>query len=220
MGTLLDEIAAAVQHIAEMAGDKPFYIVGASMGGNLALRLAIRHSWQPLHNLTKVIAINPAINPQRTVHALDAQPAYLRYFRTRWLRSLQTKQRFFPQLFRFDELAKIPKVHQMTEWIIERYGEHYGAFSSADDYYRSYSVIGDALKDLAVPTTIITAANDRVVPVVDFYNLAQHPLLDLQIHATGGHVGYMDLFPLRHTLPRLMLAALHTENAMKAPAEQ
>jgi predicted alpha/beta-fold hydrolase len=209
MGTLLDEVATAVQQIAEMAGDKPFYIVGASMGGNLALRLAIRHTQRPLLNLKKVIAINPAINPKRTVHALDAQPPYRRYFRTRWLQSLQAKQRLFPQYYQFDELARIPKIHQMTEWIIEHYGEHYGAFSSADAYYRSYCVLGNAFKALAVPTTIITAANDRVVPVVDFYDLAHHPLLNVQIHATGGHVGYIDLFPLRHSLPRLMLAALH-----------
>jgi predicted alpha/beta-fold hydrolase len=219
MGTLLDEIATAVQQIAEMAGDKPFYIVGASMGGNLALRLAIRHTRQPLPNLKKVIAINPAINPMRTVHALDAQPAYLRYFRTRWLRSLQAKQQLFAQCYQFDNLAKIPKIHQMTEWIIEHYGHHYGAFTSAADYYRSYSVLGDAFKDLAVSTTIITAANDHVVPVVDFFDLARHPLLDVQIHATGGHVGYMDLFPLRHTLPRLMLAALHAEDRVRAHIE-
>jgi len=42
LGTLIDETATAVQRVAEMAGDRPFYIVGASMGGSFALRLAIR----------------------------------------------------------------------------------------------------------------------------------------------------------------------------------
>jgi uncharacterized protein len=213
MGTLFDEIANATQHIAELAGEQPFYIVGASMGGNLALRLAIRHRQQPFHQLHKVIAFNPAISPKQCVRVLDAQPPYRRYFRTRWLRSLRAKQQHFPALYNFAPLEKIWLIHNMTEWVLEHYGSHFGPFNSADEYYQAYSVLGDAFQDLTVPTTIITAANDRVVPVADFYELTPHPLLSLQIHANGGHVGYVDLFPLRHNLPRLLLAALEAEAA-------
>jgi uncharacterized protein len=208
LGTLIDEIAVATQRIATMAGDRPFYITGASMGGNLALRLALRHRQQPFPNLAQVIAFNPAINPLRCVRALDAQRPYLRYFRSRWFASLRAKQRLFPELFNFDELATIPQIHAMTEWLVARYGQHFGNLRNADDYYSRYSVIGDAFHDLSVPTTIITAANDRVVPVEDFYELTPHPLLKLQVHPNGGHVGYVDLFPLEHKLPRLLLHVL------------
>lgn len=208
MGTLLDEIAVATAHVAAMAGDKPFYIVGASMGGNVALRLALRHASQPIHNLSKVITFNPALNPRRCAEALDARPPYLRYFRRRWLRSLRAKQRLFPELYDFTPLEKILSILAMTEWVIGRYGEHFGDLHSADDYFNAYTISRDAFHSLTVPTTIITAANDRVVPVDDFLNLGSHPLLNLQIHENGGHVGYIDLFPLRHNLPRLLMAAL------------
>ena len=89
LGSLIDEAAAATHRVAEMAGDTPFFIVGASMGGNFALRLAAgtasslsttcsawwpsarpstRHrppeNWTPTHCL-------PALLPQ----ALDRIPA-------------------------------------------------------------------------------------------------------------------------------------------------
>jgi predicted alpha/beta-fold hydrolase len=157
------------------------------------------------------VTFNPAINPSQCALALDARPPYRRYFRTRWLRSLRAKQQRFPQLYDFAPLERIFSIRKMTEWVIEHYGQHFGPFNSTDDYFRAHSVLGDAFKDLAVSTTLITAANDRVVPVADFYALAPHPLLNLQIYATGGHVGYVDLFPLRHNLPRLLLAALEAD---------
>jgi len=208
MGTIFDEIVVATQHIAEMAGELPFYIVGASMGGNQALRLAIRHTQTPFHNLAKVVAINPAINPQRCAAALDARPPYLRYFRRRWLASLLAKQRLFPDHYDFTPLRKIPRIQEMTAWVLEHYGEQFGGYRTLEDYFRGYAVLGDAFHDLAVPTTIITSADDRIVPVEDFYALTPHPLLHLEVHDMGGHVGYVNLFPLQHTLPRLMLAAL------------
>jgi predicted alpha/beta-fold hydrolase len=207
MATLLDEIAVATERIAEMAGDRPFYIIGASMGGNLALRLALRHSQQPFHKLHKVIAFNPVLNAKGCARRIDAQPHYLRYFRRRWLRSLLAKQQLFPELYDFTPLRKLPRLIPMTEWLIERYGDRFG-LESADQYFAAYSLSSDAFQSLTVRTTIITAANDQVVPVEDFYALEPHPLLDVHIHSTGGHVGYVDLFPLRHNVPRLLLSAL------------
>jgi hypothetical protein len=211
MGTLFEEVVVATRRIAEMAGERPFYIVGASMGGNLALRLAIRHSRHPFHHLKRVIAFNPAINPKRCAQELDLRPSYLRYFRSRWLRSLQAKQRLFPGSYHFAELEKIPSIYQMTEWLVEHYGQYFGHYQHVDDYFGGHSITGDAFQTLTTPTLIITSANDRVVPVVDFYALQPHPLLTLQIHPNGGHVGYVDLFPLRHTLPGLLLEALRAD---------
>jgi uncharacterized protein len=216
LATLLDEVAVATQHIAQMAGDKPFYIIGASLGGNLALRLALRHRAQPIHNLHRVVAFNPVLNAKHSALRLDAQPAYLRYFRRRWLRSLLAKQRLFPELFDFTPLLKIARMIPMTEWLIRHYGGNFPTIRSADDYFAAYSVSNAELQGLTVPTAIITAANDQIVPVADFYELDPHPLIDLQIHTTGGHVGYVDLFPLRHTLPRLLLAALRASKAGSA----
>jgi predicted alpha/beta-fold hydrolase len=88
---------------------------------------------------------------------------------------------------------------------------HYSDFADADDYFGQYSVLGDALEDLAVPTTILTAADDPVIAVEDFENLSPSPLLDLKIQPFGGHVGFVDLWPLRHLLPEMVVAELQRD---------
>lgn len=209
LGVLIDEAAAVTHQIARMAGDAPFYIMGGSMGGNFALRLARRHTEEPFHNLRRVIAVCPAVNPARATDAMDARPAMRLYFRRRWLRSLRAKQRLYPQLYDFTALEEIPRVRDMTEWLLQRYG-HLARqdFRTADDYFAAYAVPHHALNDLRVRTTIITAMDDPVIPVVDFYALAPHPLLDVQIHETGGHMGFVDAMPVRHRLPDLVMAEL------------
>lgn len=207
LGTLLDETVTAVQRVAELAGDKPVFLVGPSMGGNFALRVAAAHTARPIPNLRKVVAISPAINPGRSTDQIDRQPMFHVYFRRRWLRSLLVKQQLFPELYQFDPICAISSLRAMTEWLVTRYA----GYESSDAYFAAYSVLNGALAGLRVPTTIITAANDGVIPVADFYGLAPNPYLQIQIHPTGGHVGFLDLVPLRHCLPDMVLAELAAE---------
>jgi len=208
--TLLDEVATATAQVARLAEPHPFYIIGASMGGNFALRLAKWHSERsPFPNLRKVVAVCPAINPARATDALDRNPGTRRYFRQRWLRSLRAKRLVNPDLPDLSEVERIPLVRDMTEWFIHQpavaSAERY---RNADAYFAAYAVLGDALARLTVRTTIITAQNDPVIPVVDFYALTPHPLLDVQIHATGGHCGFVDAPPVRHRMADLILPEL------------
>lgn len=209
LGTLIDEVATATGHIATLAGDRPFYITGASMGGNFALRLARWHSERtPFHNLRKVVAICPALHPGRATDALDAHPATRRYYRQRWLRSLRAKQERFPNIYQFDALEEVATCRGMTQWLVESHRWRAADFATVDDYFRAYSVLGDDLANLTVRATLITAADDPVVPVVDFYALAPHPLIDIQIHPHGGHCGFIDAPPLRFLMPEMILAEL------------
>lgn len=205
---LIDEVAVAVRYVAGMAGDQPFYIVGVSMGGSFAVRLAIRHTSAPFPNLQRVIAFNPPINPAASMTATDAQPPFRHYFRDLWLASLRAKERLFPHLYQFDDLVKLPLLCEMTAWLVERYGAHYGSFQTLDEFFAAYTVKNDAFQSLQIPTTIITAVDDPIVPVDDFYVLTPHPLLDIQIHPAGGHVGFVDGFPPEHQLSKLLLATL------------
>jgi uncharacterized protein len=199
--TLIEEVMTAAEQIVGWAGDDPFYVVGASLGGSFALRLAIRWALDCHPNLRRVIAINPAINPNRTADVLDRHPVYRHYFRKRWLASLQRKQELFPDLYDFADVARIPSVRGMTEWLIPRYS----SYQDARHYFDSYAVTSADLRDLVLPVTVITAANDPIISALDFEMLERHPLLDVQIHPSGGHVGFADLFPFRHTLPQMVL---------------
>jgi len=47
---------------------------------------------------------------------------------------------------------------------------------------------------------------------VDFYGLAPHPLLDVQIHPYGGHVGFVDIWPVQHYLPQMLLDVMRQDD--------
>lgn len=208
LGTLIDEVADATAQIATLAGGQSFYLIGISLGGNFVLRLALRHNRQPIANLHKVIAINPAMNPACATDNVDAHPFYRRYFRRRWLSSLLAKQALYPDLYNFDALRSCYTLRTMTERLVQDYRPRFGPFQSADEYFAAYTVEPTVLADVAVPTEIISAQDDPIISATDFAQLPDHDLLSLQLHPTGGHVGYIDLFPLQHHLPRLVLASL------------
>jgi predicted alpha/beta-fold hydrolase len=44
---------------------------------------------------------------------------------------------------------------------------------------------------LGVPSTLLTSADDPVVPVADFEALPDNPLLELIITRHGGHCGFL-----------------------------
>lgn len=208
LGILIEEAHHAAQQVALLAKGQPFFIVGVSMGGNFALRMALRHATHPVPNLQKIIAINPAINPASATDNVDRFPFYRRFFRQRWLDALLAKQHLFPELYDFGELRTITTIRGMTEQVIKRYGARFGDFRSADEYFAQYAVAPSTLAGLTVPTAIITAKDDPIINVHDFGTLPLHQSLDLQLHPTGGHVGYISLFPTQHYLPDAVLRAL------------
>ena len=198
--TLIQEVHAAAQQVGSWAGRRPFFLIGASLGGNFVVRMALRNARDPIPNLRRAIAVNPALNPQRTCTLLD-QHAFLRpYFRNCWIRSLRKKQLLFPDLYDFAGLESLPTIRQMSDWLIRQSDR----FSNVDEYLNAYSVQPGEFADLSVPLTILTADNDPIIPAGDIASLPSHPLLQLHILRYGGHVGYNDLFPLHTRLPELV----------------
>ncbi|MCB9098047.1 MAG: alpha/beta fold hydrolase [Anaerolineales bacterium] len=193
-GDLLDELFDAAQQVARLAAPRPLHIIGVSLGGSFALRLAWRHAQTPIPTLGQTIAINPAINPRLATLALDRNPLYLHYFRSKWRASLKKKQALFPDRYDFAPELAAKSCMAMTETLMPRYSPH----PDAQSYFNSYQVTPAMLAGLTSPVTILTAADDPIVPVADFHALAGiSPYLTLDIQPYGGHVGFIDLFPFR-----------------------
>ena len=206
-GDLLDEAFGAAQHIAELESNQPFHIIGASMGGSFALRIAWRHIRAPIHNLGQTIAINPSVNPYSTVLALDTGlPIYLAYFRRKWRQAFEKKKATFPDRYDIAKVIAASTCMTMTEAFIP-----YSPHPNALVYLDSYAVTPEMMADLKSPVTIITAADDPIVPIADiepFYNVS--PYLNISIQPYGGHVGFIDIFPYRHWLNEAIVAILET----------
>ena len=75
--------------------------------------------------------------------------------------------------------------------------DQYSDYNSPAEYFKAYSILDNAIEDVAVPTTIITAADDPIIPVEDFYRLKLSHCTELVIHKHGGHNGFIDGFHLK-----------------------
>lgn len=191
-GALTDETAQAVANIASLRPDRPCYLVGFSLGGNFALRIALRQFDLPITNLRRVFAISPALDPYRSTLAIDdSLPIYRNYFLAKWKRSLRRKELCFPDLYRFEEILHRKTCMGLTEAIMPWYTE----FGNYREYFNRYTLTGNFLSPLAFPVTVITSADDPFIPVEDFRRLPKSRFLDLSIQPYGGHCGFLDPFP-------------------------
>lgn len=200
----LQEIADAVHIVASRwreTQNTPVFLAGFSLGGNFALRVALNAPHLGTE-LQRVVAVCPPIHPGSVLTALEQGPSiYERYFCDKWRRSLRRKQSLFPQLYSLEEWFKIDKLRAQTQYLVE----HYTDFPGIVDYLEGYSVAGEALNDLQTPTTIVTAADDPVVPVSDFHALPQPAALEVRIEAAGGHCGFLSDWSLRSWIDDYLL---------------
>ena len=191
-GALTEETSRAVEEISGLLPSRPSYLVGFSLGGNFALRIALRQAALPIRNLRRIFAVSPALDPLQSTLAIDRSlPVYRAYFLAKWKRSLRRKQACFPDLYRFDDILHQKTCMAMTEAIMPWYPE----FSDYQDYFNRYTLTGKALASLAFPVTIFVSADDPVVPAEHFHELPPNPCLTVSIQRFGGHCGFLDPFP-------------------------
>lgn len=201
----LAEIFEAAQQIAEFEADRPFHLVGASMGGNFALRLAWQHSQSPIPNLGHTVAICPVIDGYQATLAIDRQPLYLPYFRRKWRAMLAQKKEVFPELANFSEAVSARSCLAMTEAFVRQHSPYPDAIS----YFASYAVKPAMMMTLRTPVTIIAAADDPIIPAADFEPFSGlDGLLHLAVQRYGGHVGFVDIAPFRLWIEQAILTVL------------
>ena len=188
--TLLEEVLEGVQLATKVAPKLPAALVGFSLGGNFAIRIAIRQSTEARRHIFRAISISPVLDPGRATDKIDGNTLIRAYFLKKWRKSLFLKQRLFPDTYNFEDVLKLKTLRSMTNQLIRQYAN----FSDAREYFRSYAISPEALERLSLPLTIIAAADDPIIPVDDFYGLKTTDTTDLIIHAMGGHNGFLEGF--------------------------
>lgn len=186
----IEEVVEAVALVQQQCEPQRFAIAGFSLGGNFALRVALR-SPQAGIRLDHAAAVCPVVSPAAGLAAIEQAPwFYEHYFMLKWTTSLKRKQQLFPQHYRFTPAELRCGMRELTRILVER---HTG-LGSLDAYLDSYSIAVDRLAALRVPTSILTAADDPVIPVGDFLRLQLPPQVQLQVTPHGGHCGFFARF--------------------------
>lgn len=183
----IDEVVHAACDIAQRFPARPLMAAGYSLGGNFALRLALRAPAAGLP-LAHVAAVCPVLDPARTMETMEAGVGvYLGYFERKWRDSLVRKRALFPELHNYDNRTLKQGMRELTRWLVERHTD----FGTIDAYFDGYNIAVERLRGLQVPASILTSEDDPVIPVSDFRELHLPDSTYLEIARWGGHCGFL-----------------------------
>lgn len=198
------EVVQALAAVDRQYPHRRHFLVGFSLGGNFALRVAL-HTPAAGIDLAKVVAICPAILPHLTMDDLERGFfLYRAYFLFKWKRSLRRKLALYPDLGYGEALRTRHSLRTMNDYFVP----HLTEFATPLGYFMGYAIADDVLRGLTVPSHIIAAADDPVIDVSHLERLARPPCLSVEISKYGGHCGYIENFRMQSWLDQRIAEVL------------
>ena len=172
----------------------PVFVVGFSLGGNIALKLAGELGSSGERLLAGVCAVSTPLDLAASVRQFSR--GVNRFYEYRLLRSMkrryETKSRVLPDLYPIGRLDDVRSVYEFDD----RITAPCCGFQSADHYYETQSAIR-YVEDIRVPTLLIQAQDDPLVPFEAFERPAvrDNPNIRLVAPEHGGHLGFLSRQP-------------------------
>ena len=175
-----DDVRAALNWITEQCPGSPVTVVGFSMGGNIALLVAAEQTAYGTL-LDGVIAVSPPANLFECCQCLQigVHKYYDRYLARRLVRIWEQNHGPIPRplprsIMEFDQRITAPQ----------------SGFRDVMDYYSTCSS-GPRLKQIQVPTKILMAVDDPMVPYHVVADYEHSTAIELFATDSGGHLGFM-----------------------------
>ena len=180
---MIDEVVSLVRTLSAAHGQHGAGLLGYSLGGNFALRVA-----RAIPGLS-TLAVCPAIEPENTMHSIDRNPVYQRYFVGKWRKTWAAKQAAFPGEFDFGNALKLTSVSALTDYFVR----YHSPFDTTRTYFDAYDLSGQTLAD--VDAQILAARVDPIIPYLQYTNLPAN----IGVHLTdrGGHGAYLKGWDMR-----------------------
>jgi predicted alpha/beta-fold hydrolase len=182
------DAAAAVELVARLAPGSPTALVGFSLGGTIALNLAAELGAAACGNLVGLLAICSPIDLHAGKRRLDeptGRPYDRHFVRALWPMTLR-QMRGRADLPAVDWSRPPRRIHEFDHQITAPLA----GFASADDYYTRTSP-GPRLTEICLPTTILAAADDPVVPIRPLQQARRSDAVEVFITRHGGHLGFI-----------------------------
>jgi predicted alpha/beta-fold hydrolase len=182
-GLTADVHAALVSE--EVRRYRRIYVIGYSLGGHVALRLATEDV-DP--RVAGVAALCAPLDLSLSQQAIDAPVRwpYRRYLMSSLIDIFAAVAARRPQKLTAAQAARIRTIREWDDLVVApRHG-----FADADDYYARASV-APRLGDLRVPALLVNSEGDPMVPANPVRSvLRPAPRLEVRWVAGGGHVSF------------------------------
>jgi predicted alpha/beta-fold hydrolase len=166
----------------------PIFLVGFSLGANVALKLAGELGVTDL--LSGVCAVSAPINLAACVRVIDAPRniIYARRFVTRLRERVRRKSLLSPQIYQTQGLRGVNSIWSFDDlFTAPLFG-----FGTAANYYETQSA-GNFLNAIRIPTFVVTAQDDPLVPFEIYSHQAfnRNSAITLLAPQHGGHLGFL-----------------------------
>jgi hypothetical protein len=193
---------------------------GWSMGGNLLMKMAGELGAAAPPEFRALAVVCPALNLSVCAATLE-EPRnfiYLRHFvRNLKARTLR-KARTYPGTIRLDGLARVRTVRDFDNAVI---APQFG-FRDAEDYYQRSSALR-VVDRVSIPSLILAAKNDPVVPIstFDVPAIRENPNVTFEAPPHGGHSGFISRWKgIERFWAEARLLEFFTAHARSLPAGQ
>ncbi len=183
-----EDALAAADTIQQLATTSPLTIIGFSMGGNIALKLAGELGDRPPSHLVGIVAVAPPIDLMHCGENIDRgfNQVYSRSFARQLVRFLQSRREHMPLLA---DLPLLPAPRRIVEFD-DRFTAPLSGFRDVTDYYQQSSSL-PVLSRITLPTLILSAADDPLIPVEMLQRAPLSPSTEIVLTEHGGHVAYI-----------------------------
>ncbi len=179
-----------LRSVVDALAPRPLLIVGFSMGGNIALKLAGEWGERAPAHVRGICAVSPPIRLDLCSRNIGRRrnTVYERRFLWQLRATMSRKRSVMPELFPSGPLPRPRSIWQFDERVT---APAFG-FRNAAEYYRRSSAAA-YLPEVAVPTLVIQGRDDPFIPfeAFDVPALSKNPWLALLAPRNGGHVAFL-----------------------------
>ncbi|HUS40089.1 MAG TPA: alpha/beta fold hydrolase [Pirellulales bacterium] len=183
-----EDTIAAMQYIAALCPGSPLTLVGFSIGGHVALKLAGELGATKCAGLDRVIAVCPPLDLHVCSGHLE-QPSnrfYSRHLLSVLFKLHLARKRQVPGAAPLQNVSRPSSLRELDDqFIAPAWG-----FDGASDYYDKCSAI-NFLDGIRIPTYLLAARDDPLVPIEQFRQATMASNINLHITDHGGHLGFV-----------------------------
>lgn len=184
-----EDLAAALRFVARLCPGSPISLIGFSLGGNLALKLLGEWGSHAPRYLDSVLAVSPPIDLMHCARNIQRGMNWIydRAFLRSLHRNLRTRQSLLPPVAKLRARQNRPR--RLYDFD-DRITAPLSGFRDAEDYYCRSSA-APLLRQIEVPTLIISAEDDPIVPAAMYQQAPRSGRVRLYLTRHGGHLGYV-----------------------------
>ena len=183
-----EDVRCVIEFIRQKCPSSPVTVVGFSLGAAILLKLLVETSSETIGGLDSAIAVAPPIDLLECSRNIGRglNKIYDQAFVRSLMRYVRQRKKGDPVYERAQRVGRPRSLYEFDALLTAPLG----GFTDVQHYYSSCSTAG-RLSQIQIPTRLLTAADDPLVPVQTFHQVDYPETLELLVTPSGGHLGFV-----------------------------